>query len=143
MAIVGHSYFYHTRKYVVYDLADIRDCLANIERGSAQHFAGNTMAIVDYLLSPASPLHKETWTPPNTVYFSLYDRVFFHWSMQTADSVYAALAALTLAVMFAEVQVWKVFGLALLATPLGIVAGAASANAVAAAMVWLGKGQAW
>ncbi|WVQ99736.1 hypothetical protein IAU59_006878 [Kwoniella sp. CBS 9459] len=136
MAIVGHSYFYHTRK----------DSLNYIERGSAQHFASNIQSIVDYLLSPASPLLKaETWSPPDMVYFSLFDRVFFHYSMDKADGVYMALAAVALALVIKNLRAkrWKAFVVALIGSPLGMIGGILSANFLAGILVLSDRGQTW
>jgi hypothetical protein len=42
--------------------------------------------VLDSLLAPGSSLNTDTpWTPSNSVYFSLYDRVWFHYSMKTAN----------------------------------------------------------
>ncbi|WWD16981.1 hypothetical protein CI109_101415 [Kwoniella shandongensis] len=134
MALVGHSYFYHTR----------RDTLEHIERGSAQHFGSNIMAIVDYLLSPESPLLKrEEWSPPDVVYLALYDRLFFKYSMDRADGVYTALAALAAGITLRNLgtKKWKPFVVALIGTPLGMIGGLATANILAAVLSAVGKGQ--
>ncbi|WVF71126.1 hypothetical protein IAT40_005923 [Kwoniella sp. CBS 6097] len=136
MAIVGHSYFYHTRK----------DSLKYVERGSAQHFANNIQSIVDYLLSPSSPLLKtEKWSPPDMVYFSLFDKVFFHYSMEKADGVYVALAAVALALVVKNLRAkrWKAFVVALVGTPLGMIGGILSANFLAGVLLLSGRGQTW
>lgn len=136
MAVVGHSYFYHTQK----------DRLDQIEPGAAQHFANNIQAILDHLLSPASPLHSdEPWSPPDMVYLSLYDRLFFSWSMEAATKAYSAITAAVVALIVARVQwgQWKAYVLALLGNPLGQVAGIVSANLVASVMVVLGRSLSW
>jgi hypothetical protein len=136
MAIVGHSYFYHTQK----------DLLEHIEPGAAQHFANNVQAILDHLLCPASPLHSDQpWSPPNMVYLSLYDRVFVSWSMETATKAYSVIAAAVVAFIAARVQwgQWKAYALALLSNPLGQVAGIVSANLIAGVMVLLGRSLSW
>ena len=134
MAIVGHSYFYHTQK----------DRLEYIERGSAQHFASNMMAVVDHLLSPSSPLSSD-FSPPDMVYYSLYDRVFFMWSMETATSAYLVLASFATALSLNRLDwtQWKVIVTAVVGTPLGVIMGIASANAVAGFMVYNGKSLSW
>ncbi|KAG8983456.1 hypothetical protein FRB90_006023, partial [Tulasnella sp. 427] len=72
MAVVGDSYFYHTRK----------DVVKNIQPGVAQHFAENVMAIVKHLTSPLgatnvlSGLAREV-TPPSSIYFSVVGKYFF------------------------------------------------------------------
>ncbi|KAK8864706.1 hypothetical protein IAR55_001960 [Kwoniella newhampshirensis] len=136
MAIVGHSYFYHTR----------RDTLEHIERGSAQHFGSNIMAIVDYLLSPESPLlMREAWSPPDVVYLALYDRLFFQYSMNKADGIYTALAALAAGITLRNLgrRSWKPFLVALIGTPLGMIGGLVSANILAGVLSAVGKGQLW
>lgn len=136
MAIVGHSYYYHTRK----------DILANIERGSAQHFTSNVMAIVDFLLSPESPLHIEKpWSPPDMVYMSLYDRVFFYWSMASANYAYVGIATViaTLAIANTRQDGVRAFFVAFVGAPLGTVAGVIAANIVASIMVLVDRKLTW
>ncbi|WVW84285.1 hypothetical protein I302_106316 [Kwoniella bestiolae CBS 10118] len=136
MATVGHSYFYHTKK----------DSIKYIEAGSAQHFANNMIAIVDYLTSPESPLLKtEEFSPPDMVYFSLFDLIFVHWSIDSANAIYTSLAVLAGALSLRQLSKkrWKVFAVALIGTPLGLVGGALSANLLAAVLVLTGKGQLW
>lgn len=136
MAIVGHSYYYHTAK----------DSIVNIERGSAQHFASNVMSIVDHLLGPQSALSKSTpFEPPDTVYLSLYDRYWQHFSMSAADQWYVALGAISTAVtaVSMERKRLKPLVVAVISTPLGQISGIAAANVVALIMVFLGKRQSW
>jgi hypothetical protein len=135
MATVGHSYFYHTSQ----------DLVKNIERGAAQHFATNIQAIVDYLLSPASPLLRTPWHEPDIVYMSLYDRVFLHWTMQSADQFYVALAAIATALAFINFdrKRWRAFLIALFGTPLGLIVGFVTTNLVAGVMVLLRREMAW
>ncbi|WWC94440.1 hypothetical protein V866_001285 [Kwoniella sp. B9012] len=136
MATVGHSYFYHTKK----------DSIKYIEPGSAQHFANNMIAILDYLTSPESPLLQvEEFSPPDMVYFSLFDLVFVHWPVDAANSVYTALAVIAGALSLRQLSKkrWKAFLVALIGTPLGLVGGALSANLLAAVLVLAGKGQLW
>lgn len=136
MAIVGHSYFYHTRK----------DIVKNIEIGSSQHFTSNAMAIVDYLLSPGSPLGSEKeWSPPDVVYMSLYDRVFLTWTMKSADKAYIIIMSIIGAVTFANFghDRAKAFAVALAGAPLGLVGGILSANVVAGLMTATDKHMGW
>lgn len=136
MAIVGHSYFYHTRK----------DIVKNIEVGSSQHFTSNAMAILDYLLSPESPLGSDKeWSPPDVVYMSLYDRIFLTWSMKKADFAYIIITTIVGAVALANLRSdrAKAFGIALLGAPLGLVGGLLSANLVAGVMTLLGRQMGW
>lgn len=136
MAIVGHSYYYHTRK----------DILENIEKGSAQHFSANVLAIVDYLLSPESPLRNDKpWSPPDVVYMSLYDRIFLHWTMASANYAYVAIATViaTLAIANTRRDGVRAFIVAFVGAPLGTVAGIVSANIVAGAMVLINRKLTW
>lgn len=136
MAIVGHSYFYHTRK----------DIVKNIEIGSSQHFTSNAMAIVDYLLSPGSPLGSEkAWSPPDVVYMSLYDRVFLNWTMKSADFAYIVITAIIGAVTLANLrrERSRAFAVALIGAPLGLVGGVLFANVVAGIMTFTGKQMGW
>jgi len=135
-AIVGHSYFYHTQK----------DRLEFVEKGASQHFASNVMAILDHLLSPASPLSSgEPFSPPDMVYFSLYDLVFFSWAMETGTKAYIGMATIVVALTAARIDWarWRVFAIALVGTPLGMVAGIISANVVAGILFLLGKKMTW
>ena len=77
MAVVGHSYYYHTRK----------DIVANIQPGVAQHMADNSLAILNYLTSDESPLSRLTtdgYTKPSTTFFSLFGTHFFRYSSKIA-----------------------------------------------------------
>ncbi|WWD03211.1 hypothetical protein V865_001261 [Kwoniella europaea PYCC6329] len=136
MATVGHSYFYHTKK----------DSIKYIEPGSAQHFANNMIAILDHLTSPESPLLQvEEFSPPEMVYFSLFDLVFVHWPVDAANNVYTSLAVIAGALSLRQLSKkrWKAFLVALIGTPLGLVGGALSADLLAAVLVLAGKGQLW
>lgn len=136
MAIVGHSYYYHTAK----------DILENIETGSAQHFSANVLAIVDYLLSPESPLRAEKpWSPPDVIYMSLYDRVFFTWSMASANYAYTAIATViaTLAIANTRRDGARALVVAFVGAPLGTVAGIVVANIIATFMVLINRRLAW
>jgi hypothetical protein len=51
-----------------------------------QHFGDTVLHVLDYLLEAGSPLNTDApWTPLNSVYYSLYDRIYVRYSMQTAD----------------------------------------------------------
>ncbi|KAF9779334.1 hypothetical protein BJ322DRAFT_1013566 [Thelephora terrestris] len=79
MAIVSNSYLYHMRK----------DLVENIEPGVAQHMADNTLALLQYLTSPESPLPSldTGYTKPQTVFYSLFG-LFFRYSFHTAKITY-------------------------------------------------------
>jgi hypothetical protein len=135
MAIVGHSYFYHTRK----------DTIAQIEPGSSQHFANNIMAVLEHLLGPSSPLVSEKeFHPPDMVYIGLYDRVYVYWSMKTADGAYVAVAAVVAAVVrpFTRRNA-KTVCAAMGGAVGGLVAGLVAANGLAAALSALERKQLW
>ncbi|WVQ77899.1 hypothetical protein IAR50_007604 [Cryptococcus sp. DSM 104548] len=136
MAIVGHSYFYHTH----------HDTLSSIQRGSAQHFTSNIHAIVDHLLSPSSPLSSSLpFSPPDKVYFGLFDKVFLHWDMKEADRWYTGLAAVAgvLAVRRLQGKGWKVITVASAATLFGLAGGFIGPNLLAYILTKLGKPLLW
>jgi Zn-dependent M28 family amino/carboxypeptidase len=133
MAIVGHSYFYHTRS----------DIVKYVEKGSAQHFGDNVLAIVDHLLNNSTTLSSGKFTPPDMVYLGLFDRVFFSWSMKAADKAYLIIAALVTISTFANVTWGKSMLLTVVGAPLGLVAGLLSANALAGFLTLIGKRQLW
>ncbi|WVQ80122.1 hypothetical protein IAT38_002223 [Cryptococcus sp. DSM 104549] len=136
MAIVGHSYFYHTQ----------RDTIEHIERGAAQHFASNIQAIVDHLLSPSSPLLSPApFSPPDIAYLSLFDLFFVQVPMDQADKVYTALAGVVIALVVRNVgkRRWKAAVVAGVGIPLGMVGGLVSANLLAFTLSAVGKGQIW
>jgi hypothetical protein len=108
--------------------------------------AENTMALLNYLSSPASPLPSLTtgYTPPTTVYFSYFGH-FFIYSFNTAMRLYALL--LIASVVFVKLtsgkNVWQeqAKGAAFV---LGSIAGAVIVpNIVAALMQSMGKGMSW
>jgi hypothetical protein len=133
MAIVGHSYFYHTRS----------DIVKYIEKGSAQHFGDNVLAIVDHLLSNSTALSKGSFTPPDMVYMSLFDTWFYSWSMEAADKAYLIIAALVTIATFANVTWGKTLLVTVAGAPLGLIAGLLSANALAGILTLIGKRQLW
>ena len=104
------------------------------------------MSIVDYLLSSASPLLKtKDWSPPDIVYFSLYDRMFIRFSMASADKAYTAMTAVAVAVtaMSGVWWRWRPFVIALLSTPIAFLVGMASAVGTAGIMILLDKQMTW
>ncbi|KZT25302.1 hypothetical protein NEOLEDRAFT_1178422 [Neolentinus lepideus HHB14362 ss-1] len=138
MAIVGNSYLYHMRK----------DLVENIEPGVAQHMAENTLALLLYLSSPASPLPSLAtgYVKPRTVFFS-HLGAFFLYSYSTARVLYATLFVSSLLLAF---QIKGGFrGVGQLAKGVGAVVGGflgalMGANAVAVMMQRvLGKGMSW
>ncbi|KIR26373.1 hypothetical protein I307_04372 [Cryptococcus deuterogattii 99/473] len=136
MAIVGHSYFYHTH----------RDTVKHLQRGTAQHFTSNIQAIVDHLLSPSSPLLSPApFSPPDVVYFSLFDRAFFHFPMSKADGWYISIAAVSTALAFWHLsnKKTKAIVVAAIGTPLGVLGGLAGANAFASVLSATDNGLLW
>jgi len=104
------------------------------------------MAILDHLLSPASPLLSDKpFSPPDMVYFSLYDIVFFSWSSEAGRKAYIAIATVVVALTATRIDwtKWSVFGVALLATPLGLITGIVSGNVIAGILFLLGKKMTW
>lgn len=91
MAVVGHSYFYHTRK----------DLVQYIQPGVAQHMGDNTLALLEFLSSPESPLPSLTsgYSKPTTVFFSFLNTYFFRYSFATANALHVALLAASLALI--------------------------------------------
>ncbi|KAI9448865.1 hypothetical protein BJY52DRAFT_1206477 [Lactarius psammicola] len=87
VAVVGNSYVYHTRQ----------DTFDNIQPGVAQRMAENTLAILQYLSSDASPLPSLTtgYSRPATVFFTQFGR-FFQYQFATARLMYGTLFALSL-----------------------------------------------
>lgn len=145
MAVIGNSYFYHTRK-------DIPEYLG---RGVAQHFGENVLAIVDYLATdPSSPLPKiqprKTPRSAAPVYFSLLGTFFFVISPQAFKAVSMGMSAFANFQLQSSVRAEKHFG-ALKATALsivgaigGMIASLASSNLVALVMTKvLGKPLSW
>jgi hypothetical protein len=76
---------------------------------------------------------------------SLYDSIFLHWSMKSADIAYVAIATVSATLALANLgrHRIKAFGLALAGGPLGLVSGVIAANVVATLMFFLGKEMSW
>ncbi|KAI5116032.1 hypothetical protein M0805_002087 [Coniferiporia weirii] len=85
IAVVGHGYFYHTRK----------DLVQYIEPGVAQHMGDTALALLKFLASEESPLPKlsEGHVKPTTVFFSFLGAFFVQYSFATAIALYATLLA--------------------------------------------------
>ncbi|CAO1626338.1 unnamed protein product [Parajaminaea phylloscopi] len=135
MAVIGNSYFYHTRK----------DIPEYIQPGVAQHFGENVLAIVDYLTTdPGSPLPKirRQRTPRSVapVYFSIAGYLFFVIPAQAFKAMSMGMSAFANFQLQSSVKAEKHFG-ALKATTLsilgavgGLIAALASSNLVALVM---------
>lgn len=79
------------------------------------------------------------------VYITQYDLMFVQWSMETADKVYLGMAMVVLALVVGNMN-WKkmrVFGVAMIGTPVGLIAGLVSAGIVAGIMILFDKGLRW
>lgn len=83
MAVVGNSYFYHTRK----------DTIENLSPGLAQHMAENTLALIKYLSAEQSPLPElqEGYKKPSIVYFSIFSKLFYRYDFATANTLHLIL----------------------------------------------------
>ncbi|KAH8111785.1 hypothetical protein DFH11DRAFT_1842399 [Phellopilus nigrolimitatus] len=94
MAVVGHSYFYHTRK----------DTVNYIEPGVAQHMGDNALALLRFLSSPDSPLPELTtgYSRPTTVYFSFLNAFFVQYSFATATALHLVLLASSVLLVAAQ-----------------------------------------
>lgn len=75
----------------------------------------------------------------------MYDRAFFKYSMETADKVYVGMATVALAFVLGNMNWNKLrpFGIAMIGTPLGVLAGLVVANLVAGILLVMDKGQRW
>jgi uncharacterized membrane protein YeaQ/YmgE (transglycosylase-associated protein family) len=109
--------------------------------------AENTLALLLYLSSSASPLpNLGTYTPPTTVFFALAGRFFFSYSFQTANRLYAAmlLASLALTAFTTEYKQLGVYPRAMLGVIGAFVGAILSSNAAAFLMARVfGKGMSW
>lgn len=136
IATTGHSYYYHTRK----------DSVENIERGSAQHMADSTIAVLDHLLVEGSPLNTDSpWSPPDLVYYSLYDAIYVHYSVKAATYIYGATALVFVALLVARMHGgWRTYAKAIAGAFGSFFAGLIAALFVAVFLRYgLGRGQSW
>ncbi|ADV23802.1 hypothetical protein I305_05745 [Cryptococcus gattii E566] len=128
------------------DMAIVGDTVKHLQKGTAQHFTSNIQAIVDHLLSPSSPLLSPApFSPPDVVYFSLFDRAFFHFPMSKADGWYISIAAVATALAFWHLsnKKAKAIVVAAIGTPLGVLGGLAGANAFASVLSATDNGLLW
>ncbi len=132
MAIIGHSYFYHTRA----------DVIANIQTGVAQHMGENALALVRHLTSSKSPLPTlvEGYTKPSTVYWSHVVGPFVVYSAFTAKLMYGATLLLAI---FLKRAGWNNVGKGMTLGVLSFLGALLGANAVALGMVAIGRGMSW
>ncbi|KAH0836908.1 hypothetical protein J3R83DRAFT_8723 [Lanmaoa asiatica] len=133
MAVVGNSYMYHMRG----------DLVENIQPGVAQHMADNSLALLRFLSSDASPIPRleHGFARPRTVFFSNLG-LFVIYSFTTAKIMYVALfaASLYLVSTTGVEQVWTALG-AVVSAFIGALIGA---NGVAFVMAnVLHKGMSW
>lgn len=103
------------------------------------------MAILSHLTGPDSPLvSEEKFHPPDMVYLALFDRLYVHWSMATADKAYVAVAALVGAVASPFANRNKATTTrALVSAVLGLVGGVIAANALAWGLSVVERKQLW
>ncbi|KAF8521632.1 hypothetical protein BU17DRAFT_45701 [Hysterangium stoloniferum] len=143
MAVVGHSYFYHTQK----------DIVANIEPGVAQHMAENTLALLQHFTSPTSPLPSLiSVTPhkPQIVYFTVLGRWFFKYTFSTASTLYLTLCGASFTFLSMVTQAPSTISVIKSHLPgmrnvlIGLVGSIISANVVALVMdKVMGKALSW
>ncbi|KAI9572020.1 hypothetical protein HD554DRAFT_2016273 [Boletus coccyginus] len=133
MAVVGNSYMYHMRG----------DLVENIQPGVAQHMADNSLALLRFLSSDASPIPRleRGFARPRTVFFSNLG-FFLMYSFTTAKVMYVMLfgASLYLVWTTGVKRLWTAFG-AVVSAFVGALIGA---NGVAFVMTnVLHKGMSW
>ncbi|KAG8221188.1 hypothetical protein J3R82DRAFT_2753 [Butyriboletus roseoflavus] len=133
MAIVGNSYMYHMRG----------DLVENIEPGVAQHMADNSLALLRFLSSDASPIPRleHGFARPRTVFFSNFG-LFIVYSFTKAKIMYVTLFATSFYLVRTTgvKRVWTALG-AVVSAFVGAVIGA---NGVAFVMNnVLRKGMSW
>ncbi|CBQ69193.1 conserved hypothetical protein [Sporisorium reilianum SRZ2] len=146
MALVGNSYFYHTRK----------DIPLYLEPGATQHFGENTLAIIEHLcLKNDSHTLLRTIEPHQTrhslpVYFSIAGRYFVLIQNKAFKSIVMGLSAFINFQLSSVVRSEAAVGalsltmLSALSALLSVVGAAVGANVVAVIMTRvLGKGMPW
>ncbi|CED83794.1 Aminopeptidases of the M20 family [Phaffia rhodozyma] len=86
MAVVDNSWYYHTSK----------DTIANLEKGTTQHFGENVLAVVDELTAPESSLAEieKGVKEQDLVYLSFFDSYFLMYSLETSSKISAVLISL-------------------------------------------------
>ncbi|EST09337.1 Peptidase M28 [Kalmanozyma brasiliensis GHG001] len=146
MALVGNSYYYHTR----------RDTPTYLEPGATQHFGENTLAIIEHLclknassnsLRSIEP-HQSRHTLP--VYFSIAGRYFVLLQNKAFKSIVMGLSAFINFQLSSVVRSESAIGalnltiLSAVSAILSMIGAALSANIVAVIMTKvLGKGMSW
>lgn len=146
MALVGNSYFYHTRK----------DIPVYLEPGATQHFGENTLAIIEHLclkkdsvdlLRNIEPYQTRHTLP---IYFSIAGRYFVLLKNKAFKSIVMGLSAFINFQLSSVVRSEKEIGalnltiLSAVSGLLSIVGAALGANVVAIIMARvLGKGMSW
>lgn len=146
MALVGNSYFYHTRK----------DIPQYLEPGATQHFGENTLAIIEHLcLKEESKELLRTIQPRQTrhslpIYFSVAGRYFILLQNKAFKSIVMGLSAFINFQLSSIVRAEKDIGalnlvlLSSLSAVFSIVGAALGANVVAVIMAKvLGRGMSW
>ncbi|KAG6381856.1 hypothetical protein JVT61DRAFT_470 [Boletus reticuloceps] len=133
MAVVGNSYMYHMRG----------DLVENIQPGVAQHMAENSLALLRFLSSDASPIPRleHGFARPRTVFFSNLG-LFTVYSFTTAKIMYVTLLGASFYIVRTTgvKRVWTAFG-AVVSAFVGALIGA---NGVALVMAnILHKGMSW
>lgn len=112
-----------------------------------QHFGDTVLAVLDHLLQPGSPLNTDTpWTPLNSVFYSLYDRVYVQYSMRTGDVLCATFLATFIMLFMARTQASHraVYYKAILSPIADFAVGLLAAISTAVLLRYvLKKGQSW
>jgi hypothetical protein len=112
-----------------------------------KHFGDTVLAVLDHLLKPGSALNTDTpWSPMNSVFYSLYDRIYISYSMKTADLLCFGSLVAFVALFFARTEKSHrgVYYKALFGPILDLVTGLLAAIATAILLRYiLNKGQSW
>lgn len=146
MALVGNSYFYHTRK----------DIPQYLEPGATQHFGENTLAIIEHLcLKNSSHTLLRNIEPHQTrhtlpIYFSIANRFFVLISNKAFKSIVMGLSAFVNFQLSSVVRSESAISalnltiLSALSAIVSIIGGVLGANVVAVIMTRaFGKGMSW
>ncbi|KAL7413564.1 hypothetical protein BDY24DRAFT_388928 [Mrakia frigida] len=129
MAVVGHSWYYHTTK----------DLVKNIQIGSTQHFGANVLSLVDSLTSPGSALpniEKKGTKKQTLVYFSFFDKIFVMYELEAAGRIARGLGSMVILLLVNRTAWihWKSYVVALAGTVGSVVGALVGVNVVALVM---------
>ncbi|BFZ57962.1 hypothetical protein PYCC9005_005019 [Savitreella phatthalungensis] len=133
MAVVGNSYAYHTRL----------DSTDRIERGSAQHFGDNTLAIVEYLTQPGMDITVGIEKSQDRIFFSVAQKYFANYSKRTAQLIARAVFTLVLGYVGWAGPSWRRLAGAIGCINVAFWSGLIVNNAVAALLTLTGLQMRW